>query len=95
VLTITLNSELESAIEKEAKQQGTTPELLAVDSLQKLYLPAEIPATGGEVTLADYWAEYIGSVDSSEAVPGGANLSEDTGRKFADLMREKYRAGKL
>ena len=42
-------------------------------------------------SLADYWADYIGSLDSSEVVPGGANLSSDTGDKFAELMMEKYR----
>jgi hypothetical protein len=93
-MTITLPPELERVLEQRAQQQGTTPEMLAIDSLAKLYMPpAVLPAEEGE-TLADYWADYIGTIDSSEVVPGGANLSENTGRRFAELMVEKYRNGK-
>lgn len=93
-MTITLTPELEQALEQRARQQGTTPEVLAIDSLTKTYLPrAAFPTEEGE-TLANYWADYIGTIDSTEFVPGGANLSEDTGRKFAELMVEKYRKGR-
>jgi hypothetical protein len=91
MVTITLPPELEQVVTERAHGQGTTPELLVIDSLEKLYLSPAVPPVEDEKTLADYWADYIGTVDSSELVPGGANLSQNTGRKFAELMVEKYR----
>ena len=41
--------------------------------------PVETPAT-----LADFLQGYVGVLHSSEYVPGGARLSEDSGRKFAE-----------
>ncbi len=43
-------------------------------------------------TLADFMEldSVIGILNSSEFVPGGANMSVDTGKKFAALLYEKY-----
>ena len=49
----------------------------------------------GEETLADYLKDHIGVIDSGEHVPGGARMSEDTGKKFAEGMVEKRRKGRL
>jgi len=35
-------------------------------------------------TLADFLQGYVGVLHSSEYVPGGARMSEDSGRKFAE-----------
>jgi len=45
--------------------------------------------------MADFFAGYIGSINSSDVAPGGSDLSENTGRKFKELMLKKHREGKL
>ena len=47
------------------------------------------------LTLADFLHGYVGVIDSSEYIEGGAQLSQDTGKKFAQLMVEKREKGKL
>lgn len=93
MITITLPPKLGEALTERAQEQGTTADILAIDSLEKLYLASEVQPEEGQ-SLADYWADYIGTVDSGETVAGGANLSRNTGHKFAELMVEKYRQTK-
>jgi len=96
MITITLPPELEQVLTEQAQQQGTTPELLALDKLRGLFQPSlETQASSGEGSMADFFSEFIGTIHSSEIVPGGANLSENTGRKFKDIMLKKHQAGKL
>ncbi len=97
MVTITLPPELETTILERAQRSGTTPELFLLDDLRERYLPKqqpEPPVIEGQ-TMADFLKDYIGCVDSSETYPEGSRLSEDTGRKFAELMVEKRRQGKL
>ena len=97
MLTITLPPEIEEAVSERAEKQGTTPELYLLEDLRRLYAPVPIPdepAVEGE-TMADFFKGYAGTINSSEFVPGGANMSQDTGRKFAQLMVEKRKKGKL
>ena len=42
-------------------------------------------------TLADFLEGYIGVVHSSENVPGGANMSVDSSKKFAEGLVKQYR----
>lgn len=95
-MTIALPPELEEVIEARARQQGTTAELLIVNKLQEQFLPPlfEPQDTEGR-TMADFFAGYVGGLHSSEFVPGGAQLSEDTGRKFTQLLLKKHLEGKL
>ena len=98
-MTITLPQELERILEEKARQQGTTPDLLAIDSLTKLYLPPvsktpDEPDSEGR-TMADFLKDYVGCIDSSAVYPEGSRLSENTGRKFAALMVEKRKKGQL
>ena len=93
-MRITLPTELEQAIENRAQQQGTTSELLVIEELNHLFLPVKPdthPIEGS--TMADFFKGYIGGLHSSEYVPGGAHLSEDTGRKFRELLLQKHREG--
>jgi len=90
MVTITLPPELESIVIREAQQQGTTPELLTLEKLRGLLLPALPPETA-DLTMADFFAGYVGGLHSSEFVPGGANLSEDTGSKFKELLLKRHR----
>ena len=92
-MTIHLTQELEDLLAKEARKRGTTPELLALDTLrQQFAAPSnenEEETTSPDATLEDFLDGYIGVLNSSEIVPGGANLSSDTGRKFAELLMNK------
>ena len=98
MITITLPEELARIIEHRAQQEGATPETLAIDSLTRLLMPPftspDEPIPEGE-SLADYLKDYIGCVDSADIYPEGSRLSEDAGRKFAALMVEKRKQGKL
>jgi hypothetical protein len=94
--TITLSPELERAMTEQADRQGTTLEMLALDKLNAHFLPTlpEVDTSDGE-TMADFLKDFIGCIDSREVVPGGANMSEYTGRKFGELMVKKHQEGKL
>lgn len=66
LLTITLPPELESALRKQAELQGTTPELLALHTLREQRLADAPPAPpSGEGTMADFFADYSGVLDSA------------------------------
>jgi hypothetical protein len=96
MVTITLPPELESIVTRRAEQQGTTPELLAIDGLREKFMPAvEDAPRAAAGTMAEFLGDFIGCFDSREIAPGGVNLAEDTGAKFKELMLKKYRAGKL
>jgi hypothetical protein len=94
LVTITLPPELERTITEQAQRNGTTPELFLLDDLWERFMTEkqpEPPVVEGQ-TMADFLKDYIGCVDSSETYPEGSRLSEDTGRKFAELMVEKRKA---
>jgi hypothetical protein len=95
MVTITLTPELEEIVTERAQQQGTTPELIALDGLRGWFAPSELSQSIEGETMADFLGDFIGCFNSSEFVPGGANLSENPGQKFKELMLKKYREGKL
>jgi hypothetical protein len=70
---ITLLPEIEGPPAEEARKRGTTPELLAVDSLRQIF-----------VTLFDFLAGYIGTVNGTVEA-----LSENCGQRFAQGLIEK------
>ena len=79
-ITLTLN--MERTLIEQARKLGITPEQLVVDSLkERLASASAVPESQG--TLADFLHEHIGVLDSREYVPGGARMSEDSGKKFA------------
>lgn len=103
-MTIACTAEIEAALAKQSQQRGLTPDELAQQILRDglgLNARTDLAVNGAaeveeeEGTLADMLAGYIGVIDSRDYVPGGARLSEDTGRKFAAGMLEKKRLGKL
>lgn len=64
--TITLPPDLEGRLADEASRRGTTPELLALDGLRRLFAPRpEDNRTGEPGTLFDFLAGYIGTVAGS------------------------------
>jgi hypothetical protein len=96
-MKITLPPEIERALTTRASQLGTSPEVLAVESLRERFVAdAEEEATDGQDrTLADFLEGYIGVLDSGEIVPDGARMSENTSKKFAEGLEKKRQAGRL
>ena len=84
-MIITLTPDIEQALTAEARKLGRTPEQLALESLRARFMAPESDAslTEEQDTLADFLHGYLGVLHSSDHVPGGARLSEDSGRKFA------------
>jgi hypothetical protein len=99
-MKITVPPDLERVLAARAQQTGTTPERLALDSLRERFSPSE-SADGDEEsgetrrTLADLLKGYVGVLHSSEHVPGGAAMSEDTGKKLEAGLLKKRNAGRL
>ena len=96
-MNIVLPPEIEQALVEHAQKQGTTPELLIVESLRDRFVPSESSDTPaeGEGSLADFLSEHIGVLHSSEHIQGGARMSEDSGKKFAAGMIKKRQQGRL
>jgi len=100
MVTITLPPELEKVVTERAKQQGTTPELWTLERLTQSLQDESIAesvheANSEDGSMLDFFEGYIGVLDSSEFVAGGAQMSQDTGRKFAEGMLKKRQEGKL
>jgi len=101
-MVITLTPEIEQALNELAEKQGTTIESLALNTLrERLFVPKAKPIRRttnkqqSAKTLADLLTGYIGVIDSSEFIKGGAQMSINTGKKFTDILLEKRRQGKL
>jgi hypothetical protein len=108
-MEIILTGDIEKALVSEAKERGTTPEELALESLRREFVhrstrenSADVEelqraqgAQGAQETLADFLSGFIGVLHSSEHVPGGARLSESTDDVFVKLLVEKRRQGRL
>jgi hypothetical protein len=96
-MIITLPPDIEQVLVEHARKQGTTPELLALDSLRERFIPSRLPKriAEDEGTLADFLGVHIGVLHSSEHIPGGARISEDSGKKFAAGMVKKRQQGRL
>lgn len=96
-MDISLPPDIEQAVVDQAREQGTTPELLVIDSLRERFLLSpsfSVPTEGGG-TLADFLGNHIGVLHSSEHLSGGARMSEDSGKKFAAGMHKKRQQGRL
>ena len=91
-LQVTLTPEIAAIIMREAARKGTSADVVTNDVIRERFAVAgqqsgdndsEAPPSG---TLLDRFSKHIGTIDT-----GGANLSVDTGKRFADLLVEKYR----
>jgi hypothetical protein len=99
-MKINVPPDIERALTARANELGTTPEVLAVDSLRERFSAesdmAEKPAGKKKAkTLADFLKGYVGVLRSAEKVRGGARMSENAGKKFADGLAQKRAAGRL
>ncbi len=88
--TITLPPEVERLVVLEARRQGSTPELVAINARRRLFVPHSQSVEGpAPKTLADFLSSDIGVVDGS-AEP----LSENCGEWFAEGLQENQGRGK-
>jgi len=96
-MNIELTPDIESALTEQARKMGTTPETLALDSLRERFVQATPNENTVErqETLADFLSGYIGILHSGEYIPGGARMSEGSGKKFAAGMVERRQQGRL
>ena len=95
-MIITITPDIERQLTEQAYKLGVSPEQLALDSLRERFATADPANTtsGRQGTLRDFLEGYVAVLDSSEHVPGGARMSENTGRKFAKGLLERHRQGK-
>jgi len=95
-VSIVLTPEVERALADAAVQEGTTPDELADVYLRERLLTRKYDGSAtAPRTLAERLAGYVGVLNSSDYVPGGARLSENSGDQFTDLLLEKRRDGRL
>ena len=82
-LVITVPPDIERPLSEKAHRIGTTPELLALDSLREQFAPTNSgEPIADERTLSDFLRGHIGVLHSGEHVSGGARMSEDCGKQF-------------
>lgn len=90
-MTITLPPEIEAPLSEQARQYGTTPESLAVETLRKAFATQKIEEPQAhERTLYDRLSPYIGAVEGT-----GESFSENCGERFTDYLVEKKQRGHL
>lgn len=88
--TITLPPDIEKSLAEQARERGTTPELLAINSLRAIFAPP-VPHDGHEGdTLYDFLLGYVGTIDGTTEA-----LSEHTGQRFTEGLVDKQRQGRL
>jgi len=61
----------------------------------KQCLPPPTYAAINQRAWIEFSAGYVGNIHSGEFTPGGAQMSQNTGRKFARGMLKKRQTGKL
>jgi len=96
-MNITLTPDIEKALIEHALREGTIPEVLALHALRErfVYAATTEPAAEEQETLADFLADHLGVLSSSEHIPGGARMSESWGKKFATGLLKKRQEGRL
>jgi len=96
-VNITLTPDIEQVLSQVAKKQGATVESIILKTLRECFFQKESKKTERSEmnNLADMLKEDIGTIDSGEIVQGGARMSTNTGKRFADILAEKHRQGKI
>lgn len=96
-MEITLTPEIEAALAEQARQQGVSPEELALESLRRQFVAPGRTTHDATLqgTLVDFLAGSIGVLHSSDHVPGGARMSEAKSKAFTEGLLKKRRQGRL
>ena len=93
-MTITLTTEIEKGLIEQAGKLGTSPEALAIETLRQAFAPIfPHEASTCRENLVDFLGDFVGCLSSDEYVPGGAQLSTDPGKRFAEGLLERRRQG--
>ncbi len=85
-LTLELAPELQQALAEEARKQETTPEALAAETLQSLFVKPKMYTEAG---LRQSLALLIEQAEALEPQPSAHAARYDT--EFGEILREKYR----
>jgi len=83
--TVRLDTELETTLERLARQRGQTKSDVIRDAIE--HLAREQEASGA--TALERLRPFIGIADS-----GGRELSRQTGRRFREMLEERRRASR-
>lgn len=97
-MTIVVTPGVHEELARRAREQGTTPDLLAEGYLRERLSVEEgaaPPEGSAPQNLAERLKGYVGVLHSSEHVPGGAQMSERTGEKFARILQQRREQGRL
>jgi hypothetical protein len=88
-------------IQPQLQRRGTSPEVAAVAVLRESLtenggngqsnLAEEAMNEDEYPTVADHLVDYIGAIDTSEVIPGGAQLSTNSSEKFKQILLDKHR----
>ena len=94
-MIISLTPDIERTLIEQARMLGTTPEQLAADSLRERFsqgLPCGARSEAERTAaLTRLLRDHAGVLDSRGLVPGGANMSEETGGRFTEILSKKHR----
>jgi len=97
-MTIELSAQLETALAHEAERRGTTPQALAVRMIESQLPPSPVRSHAASDeqprTMHDVWSSHIGAVASEPGDDANGRLSQETGRRFTELLIEQRRQGR-
>jgi len=96
-MNIALTPEVERALKEYARKQGTTPEALAIHTLEERFVSSTVneSITTDKDTLFNYLEGSIGVLSSTEYIADGAGMSENCGKKFTKGLIKKRQNGRL
>jgi hypothetical protein len=96
-MNITLTPDIEQVLRQAAKKQGATVESIVLKTLRECFFQKKNKKQDCSTmnSLADMLQGDIGTIDSGEIVEDGARMSENSGKRFAEILAEKQRQGKI
>jgi hypothetical protein len=87
--TITLPPDLEGRITQEADRLGTTTEILAIKKLSELFKPLSTTQNKANCrSMLEYVSDHIGTIAGSSEP-----YSQNTGKRFAEILADKAQKG--
>jgi hypothetical protein len=94
-MSLHLSPELQRRIAEAAEAAGTTPNDFLEKRLNELSPAPEIAGDDDSLSLADLLGDAIGMLDSREFGKGGSNASQESERRFKEILLARKREGHL
>ncbi|MBV9108783.1 MAG: hypothetical protein JO306_05220 [Gemmatimonadetes bacterium] len=94
-MSLHISAELEQRIVEAAEAAGTTPDDFLKTRLSELSPPPETVGEDDSLSLADLLGDAIGMLDSREFGKGGSNASQESERRFKEILLARKREGHL